>query len=336
MKTRPAGLPDERVWIKYSPHNELPISVSSSLFIHVVVLGVIGLILAGFLGRLFGPHDKTPDVLLFDMPGGGGGPLDGAGDNPALGARPTGSEVIQKNNPQEAVPPIESKELPTPTNDSPPVVSTEDFSNRILPEMNVLSNQRLSNVAKEADRKIAAAIAGKGLGGPGSDGGMGKGKGKGIGDNVGDGSGNNATVQQKRRIRWTITFSTLGGRDYLRQLAALGAFMAVPTEDNQLMVYRDLNRTPAVGKREDPASIPNLRFYDDKPESVRDLSRELGLAKTPQYLFGYFPQEFEQELRRLELAAYKGDEDNIEETIFQVVPRGKKCEAKLLRVRLKR
>src|SRR5580700_11123624 len=53
-KAKPAGLPDERFWIKYSPHHELPLSAASSVFVHALAFGVIGLILAGFLSGLFG------------------------------------------------------------------------------------------------------------------------------------------------------------------------------------------------------------------------------------------------------------------------------------------
>lgn len=93
---RPAGLPDERFWIKYSQHHELPLSVTSSVFIHAVVLGLVGLILAGILSGLFSKTVRPADVKTFAMAGGGGGDPNGNTDGPSDIALPSGNEVKEK------------------------------------------------------------------------------------------------------------------------------------------------------------------------------------------------------------------------------------------------
>jgi hypothetical protein len=47
----------------------------------------------------------------------------------------------------------------------------------------------------------------------------------------------------------------------------------------------------------------------------------MGLKFRPPYIVAFFPVELEQELRRLEMQRYAGDEHNIEETTFRIEQR---------------
>jgi hypothetical protein len=85
-----AGLvpPNETFWRRYSAHQELPLSLSSSGFVHVLVVGLL------VLGGIMAARWTTPGLPEIDAVevGKGGGRPDGALD-PAQGS-----------NPQEALP----------------------------------------------------------------------------------------------------------------------------------------------------------------------------------------------------------------------------------------
>jgi hypothetical protein len=332
-KTGPAGLPDERVWIKYSPHNELPISVSSSLFIHVVVLGVIGLILAGFLGRLFGPPDHQPEV--FAAAEGGGGGAGGDSDVTSPGSAPR--EVIEKAPPADHTQPVEPKELTPPTREAQPIVTETNDIDRLIDQMDTpLAKSRLSQVAAEADKRLAAiAMASKGTG-PGTGGGVGTGSGTGVGDGSGSGSGRIAT-REKRQNRWTLLFRTQNGGDYLRQLSGLGAVLAIADKGEDLMVFRDLNQRPVPGKVEPASNLSNqIRWTDDRPDSVHSLAQTMGMQTMPQYIHAFFPTTLEEDLRKKEMTHYKGNEDDIIETLFRIEWTNGRYEPVVVRIQKKK
>src|SRR5947208_1631995 len=79
-------------------------------------------------------------------------------------------------------------------------------------------------------------------------GGAGTGTGPGTGSGEGPGEINTRT---KRKLRWTITFNTTSGDDYLRQLNTLGAILAFRAPDGELKVVRELLRRPAKFVSED-------------------------------------------------------------------------------------
>jgi hypothetical protein len=134
---------------------------------------------------------------------------------------------------------------------------------------------------------------------------------------VGPGSGANDRV--KRPLRWTLIFNTRDGHDYKAQLKAFGAILAVPdpTNADNYLVIRDLDQKPAQPKPEDISQIHRIYWVDDKPASVRSLATALGIPP-PRHFVVFFPQEFEDELLKLELS-YRGKQENqIAETRFEV------------------
>src|SRR5262245_31314981 len=72
--------PDERFWVKYSPHHELPISSLASVAWHV--FGLVLIVLVAFVVS-FNRNDDMP-IETVGWPGGGGNPL-GAGTASAGG-----------------------------------------------------------------------------------------------------------------------------------------------------------------------------------------------------------------------------------------------------------
>src|SRR5262245_50470153 len=81
----PKGLipPDERFWVRYSPHHELPLSGVSSFAVHALVIGLL-LLCAYPLAHLFTrPAHSVPVEAVQLEPG--GGPRHAGGEGPGVG-----------------------------------------------------------------------------------------------------------------------------------------------------------------------------------------------------------------------------------------------------------
>src|SRR5919197_5004797 len=66
---KPEQPPDERFWVKYSPHHELPISGMASLAWHTLVAVLI--VVVGFI--VAGSRTEDMPIETVDFAGGGGG-----------------------------------------------------------------------------------------------------------------------------------------------------------------------------------------------------------------------------------------------------------------------
>ena len=161
---------------------------------------------------------------------------------------------------------------------------------------------------------------GGGQGGPGTGGG--KGTGTGTGEGAGTDPGKIANVRTKRKLRWTITFNTQSGADYLRQVHVLGAILAFKTPDGDVKCVKDLMRRPVKLEKEDLQQLNRIFWIDDRRDSVEQLARAMGLDFVPDQVFALFPREFEEELLKKELAFRNKKEDEIIETRFQILMRG--------------
>src|SRR5689334_6756816 len=83
---QPAQPPDERFWVKYSPHHELPISGMASLAWHT--LAVVSIVLVAWVIAST-RHDDMP-IETVQIGGGGGGNPKGIGDGPGDGRSAAG------------------------------------------------------------------------------------------------------------------------------------------------------------------------------------------------------------------------------------------------------
>jgi hypothetical protein len=314
---RPAGLPDERFWIKYSQNHELPLSVTSSLFIHALALGFVGLVLAGVLAGLF-TKQRRPEVMAVSVAGGGGGDPNGSVESPGAEAINPGTEAAKQTNAKpEAIPPIEPKDLKVPPVTDKPLINTSEIARmENLKPMSAATDNLSTEIKKAQDRVAAAHTRAKGQGGTGKNGGEGSGDGTGIGDFKGPGSGP-GSIKQSRKARWTLLFTTSSSEDYLHQLRDLGAIIAIPEPDGQFLVFRDLRVTPLVGRLESGAQLPQISYSDNEERSVAGFARLLHLKTTPQFFMAFFDEKLERELRDLEKRRYSGDESNIVQTFFQ-------------------
>jgi hypothetical protein len=127
-----------------------------------------------------------------------------------------------------------------------------------------------------------------------------------------------AKVRAQRQLRWRILFDTQSGKDYADQLEALGAMLAIPSEDQaKYNVVHDLSQRPVKTSMEDLSKTQHIFWADSDPRSVAPLSEALGLKGKPQVIVVFLPRYIEDELLRKELAYAKQKEEDIGETSFK-------------------
>jgi hypothetical protein len=316
--------------MRYSPHHEFPLSGVTSVALHVLV--VLLLLLAAWVAvklRLDDEGRPLPVIAVTVGDGGRGekGPAPGPGNGDAAnlaedrGTAPEAQKAalgvdLPDLNPGEAAP----LQLP----------KFADRDGRPVPVRTGQAAEALQALERDAHKKLFGGLGGNGPGGPG-----------GGGDPAGKGK---LTRQQRRQLRWTMTFNTDSGDDYVRQLRGIrpggGAILAVPEGEGRYRVIRDLTRRPAAGQVEDLAGLHRLYWMDDRPESVAGLARALGIP-APSVFVALFPRELEEHLAGLERARLEQDfpgrtEDDIAETRFVVVPAADGYEARVVSVSLKR
>jgi len=312
--------PDERFWVKYSPHHELPISSLASFAWHV--FGLVVIVLVAFVVS-YGRNDDMP-IETVGWAGGGGNPL---GVGSAAGGSTGGlveatktRDQLKDARPTERTNPDEP--LRVPVTDIFEGITDDPDARREIAKIAERGTDALDRLNR-LDRGLRDALASKGKGGSGSGGGLGKGNGP--GDGPGDGIGGKLSQTAKRRLKWTIMFNTSSGQDYLRQLNALGATLAinVPPE-NEVKVITSLLSRPVKLERGDLGRLMRDHIYwiDDKRDSVEQLAHALGLDFVPERVGAFFPKELENRLLQKELAYQNKREEQIRETRFQIMMRG--------------
>jgi len=315
---------EPRFWKRYSKHHEFPLSVVSSVFVHLLVGGLVILVVTGALLSLLGISRESVPVEAIEVDAGGAGNPNGIGTGPANGAVAQKRENVDESEKPSLdrggkdAPPLASPQKPTPS-----LLPQKDEKDRVADLDTSKADERLNSLGVKLRSQLEDVIAGKGEGGQKGEGG-GKGSGKGPGEGAGRGPGKQTgplTLHQKRQNRWTLIFDTRSGYDYLRQLRGLEAILAVPEPGGRHLVFRKLDPHPR-GKYEDIEAIPGLHWFDSKPDSVRSLAMALGIETMPEYIIAFFPPSLEEQLRDLEQRAFSGEEDDIDETYFRVVNHG--------------
>ncbi len=319
VKNEP-DLPEERFWIRYSPHHELPLSSVSSFGIHVLILGLLLLCASlPFFSRTV--HEVPVEAVRFE--GGGGGKPHGVEGGTGSGSRPPEEIGAEKNVKAEVNPPTEHR--PDLEHLKAPDIKAdiEKDGRRVFNQPNPAPS--LSNIA-DLDKSVRIKFgprtdASKGRGGSGSGGGRGDGRGTGEGSGTGPGRGSgNLTQREKRMIRWTMHFDTASAQDYLAQLRGLGAILAVPINEEK-REFKVINKLTSPAKLEDVDidKINRIYWVDERPEHARDIMFALGVKLQPNYFAAFFPLELEGNLLKMEMAHANGrPEDAIEHTHFIV------------------
>jgi hypothetical protein len=311
--------PDERFWVKYSRHHELPISSMASLTWHVLV-GVL-IVVVGFIVA----RSRSNDMPIETVEVGGGGNPNGVGNGPGIGGAPM-VEAAAQQPPADAIraaePLVENVPLQIAPKDLLPGIEDDPDAQRELVKITERGNQALRKLEKlDADfRKSLLGPPGQGRGGPGSGGGSGTGAGRGDGD--GSGSSGKINTRTQRQLRWTLTFNIRTGSDYLRQLDVLHAILAFRHPDGSLKVVKNLLQRPLKLEDDDVKGLNRIFWIDDDPASVDKMARALGLEFTPREFVALFPHEFEDDLAKKERSYRNRREDQIFRTRFAVTVLG--------------
>lgn len=316
---------DETFWQTYSPNLELPLATIASIFAHVlIVAALIGLLVLASRG----PEKSSVPIMLVD------GGSDATGDG-SVGSGGVADPIAIGG---AAPKPQDFDALPLP-NALPDV--RKDIQDRIaIDDPNAVT--KMSDEKAAAYGSLDKALQDKLLG-------LGQKKGTPGGAGSGDtgqpgtgGGGTGADSTRARGLRWVVRFKTNSGRDYVDQLAGLGAVIAVPAPPDykkSMLVFR----TPANPAAQSVATDQDFRafggqiqFCDFKRESVQQVSEALNLKFTPPAFWAFFPKELEEELSRKETGYRNRRAEEIEETKFQVVSRGGKYEAVVVEQTFKR
>ena len=322
--------PEEQFWHRYSPHQEAPLSGVGSLTLHVLGFGFLFLA-ALIIAKLAGENPASLPVEGVSIQGGGGGKVEGTSKDPGTAlnkedtpanpdAPPPTPDVARTELPKDAVKDKSGVDFPKEEEAVRPLNSAAD-------RLAALSEKARERLVLRDPPKAAPA----GGGGTGSGGGTGAGVGTGTGAGVGPGKG---TMNQRtaRMLRWTMTFDTRSGHDYLNQLRGLGAILAIPKDgaDGEYLVIRDLTPGRAKPAEEDVRKINRIFWIDSTPRSVVQIMQALGLNRHPSHFVAFMPEKLEQKLFELE-RDYRGlKEEQIFETKFRVNHTGRGYEPEVI------
>jgi len=332
--------PEEQFWKRYSPHNEAPLSLTGSLALHALVIG--GLVLGGiYLASIMFKAERKIPVEAVRLPPGGGG--DKAAQTQDKGGGGGGGKAKAPDAPKEAgddeenlpgVDKIERRQALTDVEHKDVVVKFDPKDVEFIEASDTgKALARLEGVLQDKLRLATGGAGAKGDGGTGDGGGTGTGSGKGKGAGTGDGKAT-LTQREKRMLRWNMKFTATTGPEYVAQLRALGAILAIPVVDGaepEFRLIRDL-RAPAKLLNEDISKIQRIYWIDDKPRSVKDVLDALGVfppGGMPSRFVAFMPEELENDLFKMErhyvekVLKRRFDEDRIIETHFRVVPTAK-------------
>ncbi len=123
--------------------------------------------------------------------------------------------------------------------------------------------------------------------------------------------------REKRMLRWSMKFKTHNALDYLRQLQALGAVLAIQNGPDSFEVI-DLSQRRPKPEVKDLSTIQKIWWIDDNPESVGGLLAALHVRARASRVIAFIPNEVEDELAQKELAYRHLKEEDIFETTFAV------------------
>lgn len=313
-------LPPERSWRKYSQHHELPLAGATSIFVHAVVMGILAV--GGVLAAMRWHDEKRQppamDVVQMEGTLGGGSPESGDG-NPMGGPGKTevGAIANQKDVPPppsnlpeiKPLPMVQSAELtPMPMGDMPDDTEVISALKKLTEDLN--AEEKKQEVKKTVEppkmpglvygkkEGTAVANAGNGLGnGPGTGTGK-KGGAPGFGDGTGTGfpGGKQITKQDVFAQRWRFDL-TGDGKEHANKLAAIGVTLAIPSPRNEILVIKDLKRRPVIAKNEPIREYKDaVKWYNQRPESIRPLAKELQLSFAPSMVVMLLPKDREEKM----------------------------------------
>ncbi len=300
--------PEDEFWEKYSPHYEFPISSVTSIFLHVLAGTLV--IVCIFVLMNFGKKEPVPtrEVIVLGTSDGGGDGTSGSGGGVPEENANTMDDPMDTNPIQLE----ENQKTDIVTDWVPKSENAQEIIKKVAESPNF---DKLRKVNNDLRKKMMEGISGKVGGGNNPNG-------KGTTGDEGSGSTGNgdANTTGERSLRWTLSFKTENGRDYVNQLAAMGAkiIIPMPPKGNELKIIPDLQ---FPSKMQNVSAITEMHFIDDRRESVSSLCRALGLDFVPAYIIALFPKSVEEELAKKEIAYRGRNPADIGSTTFKILVR---------------
>jgi hypothetical protein len=314
--------PREEFWTRYNRRFEFPLSAAMAVLLHTIAGGLVILTLAHLMSG--SSKDSGVEVQLVpDL----GFDDDGEGSTGSGGEEP---KFEKDGNPLRAPVATQPNPVDLPTVKEPRPVINNPAGPEPIPQLG-------------ADyRELDETLRKKLFDNQGDKTGEGPQTGRGIGGEKGAGPGGSGKdTSRERSLRWVLRFTTTDGRDYLNQLAAMGAEVVVPlsADNKQAIIFTDLKdpskRRPATD--EDLKRLAGMvRFYDSREDSVKGVVVELKPGGKPTSFFAFFPKLIEEELSRKELGYRNRRPEDIEETIFRIRVRDGKGQIEVVDQRIKR
>jgi hypothetical protein len=343
MAAENAGLqalvpPEERFWLRYSPHHEFPLANVTSFVAHGLAFG-LALLLVVAIGP--GRNHQVPVEAV--RLGGGGGQKTGNGDGPAGGRPPLEAAANLPDRNAEASPDdgrrldLKATRSPEWTKDRNPDAKRAFEQPNLTPSLSAFRRLNDKVHAKFQPRGETP----RGLDGDGSGGGKGPGAGPGTGGIGGPGKGGALTRRERRMQRWRMLFTVGNGAEYVRQLKGLGAILAIPVKESrdwcEYRIVRDLGRRPAQLLDEDITKIQQIYWHDIDPRSIAEVMTVLSLSIRPSHFVAFMPVELEDRLFEMEMKHAEGrPEKQIKETVFRVRQIGGRYQPEFESIRFKR
>jgi hypothetical protein len=298
--------PDEKFWVRYSPHHEAPLSGMTSLFLHGLVVGLMLIVGSLMSLRWHGEADKPPRMQLAMIEGGpaGDGPEGLGGPAGLPGQDEQRTELAPSTaTPDTPSPKIQSGELQLENAPSvdlllPDVSPMPAEPKDLIGELDMLTKQ--ANQTSAVKKSAGGGNNPKGVGGRGGAGDApGPGRGK-RGTGTGGGGPAGATKAQIFAWRWRFDLSG-DGKLHAEKLAAVGVTLALLDVRGQYWVIRDLDKRPVDMRRENMQQYKDaVKWYNTKQDSVFALARELQLPFVPQHVVLLLPKEREQKMAAAE------------------------------------
>jgi hypothetical protein len=311
--------PEEKFWIRYSPHHELPLSGLTSLVAHALVIGVL---LLASLRLALNQESETlrpPRMDVVQLEGGGGDGLEGLGGE--LGSAPGSEKTEVAQTPESSVPEPGKAFTPLAQNPSGFELSWTPSSPVPSEEKDIfreLIQDAQEQASKEPPKKVSdppptppkkpVTVAGNQKNNPGAkNGGLsgpatGPGKGNKSGPGIGRGGldGRPLTKQEIFARRWRFDL-TGQAKEHAEKLDAMGIILAMPNPRNKgLLVVQDLKRRPVEVRPENAMMWKDaVKWYNNKPDSVASLARELRIPPPPAFIL-LLPQEREEKMAQEE------------------------------------
>jgi hypothetical protein len=285
---------DPGFYDQYSPNHELPYSSLASFAFHFCLM-----LLLPLLASIITPEDTLPpEVTVVTVADSPEDSASGAGELETPGELEATEESSEAEMPlEETDPTLEpSEELVI---EETAVEEQEERVERTVTETTE-AGQEIASSARQSLEDARAALSNT----PGGS----------------RGGNEEGTGSPGRAARWIMHFRATNARDYMNQMAALGAEIAFPDRGDQWLFF-DLTQANPTGVVRDLSGESRM-YWIEQGDSIPAICQALGIPSA-EFMVTFFPIEIENRLLEMELA-YMGpkQEQDILQTHFEVFRSG--------------